>query len=100
MAILCRKVAQVHWFAPFVDLANQREALDRLVLAYLDEFARIPERSIAERWTGYYPKLAGKSELVLTPMPGVTLVNALGGAGMTMSFGLAEEIAAVGAPLS
>ncbi len=78
----------------------QREAIDRLVLAYLEEFARIPERSIAEHWTGYYPKLAGKSELVLTPMPGVTLVNALGGAGMTMSFGLAEEIAAVGAPLS
>ena len=78
----------------------QRESIDRLVLAYLDEFARIPERSIAEHWTGYYPKLAGKSELVLTPMPGVTLVNALGGAGMTMSFGLAEEIAAVGAPLS
>ena len=78
----------------------QREALDRLVLAYLDEFACIPERSIAEHWTGYYPKLAGKSELVLNPMPGVTLVNALGGAGMTLSFGLAEEIAAVGAPLS
>jgi len=77
----------------------QREAIDRLVLAYLDEFARIPERSIAEHWTGYYPKLAGMSELVLNPMPGVTLVNALGGAGMTMSFGLAEEIAAVGAPL-
>ena len=78
----------------------QREALDRLVLAYLDEFACIPERSIAEHWTGYYPKLAGKSELVLTPMPGVTLVNALGGAGMTMSFGLAEEIAAIGVPLN
>jgi len=78
----------------------QREALDRLVLAYLDEFACIPERSIAEHWTGLYPKLAGKSELVLTPMPGVTLVNALGGAGMTMSFGLAEEIAAIGVPLN
>ena len=78
----------------------QREALDRLVLAYLDEFACIPERSIAEHWTGYYPKLAGKSELVLNPMPGVTLVNALGGAGMTMSFGLAEEIAAIGVPLN
>jgi D-hydroxyproline dehydrogenase subunit beta len=78
----------------------QREALDRLVLAYLDEFACIPERSIAEHWTGCYPKLAGKSELVLAPMPGVTLVNALGGAGMTMSFGLAEEIAAIGVPLN
>jgi len=78
----------------------QREALDRLVLAYLDEFACIPERRIAEHWTGHYPKLAGKSELVLTPMPGVTLVNALGGAGMTMSFGLAEEIAAIGVPLN
>ena len=77
----------------------QREDLDRLVLAYLEEFAQLPVRDIQERWTGYYSKIPGRSELFLSPAPGVTLVNALGGAGMTLSFGLAEEIVAVGAPL-
>ena len=70
----------------------QRTRLDDIVLNYLSEFAKIPDMRITERWIGLYPKIPGKSELVLKPMPGVTLVNALSGAGMTLSFGLAEEL--------
>jgi len=70
----------------------QRTSHDEIVLSYLNEFAKIPEMQITERWIGLYPKIPGKSELVLKPMPRVTLVNALSGAGMTLSFGLAEEL--------
>jgi len=47
---------------------------------------------ISERWYGVYPKFQGGLNLVIEPEPGVTVVNGLGGAGMTLSFGLAEEI--------
>jgi hypothetical protein len=55
-------------------------------------FAGIPDARVAERWYGVYAKLPGKAEFLHSPQPGVTIVNAPGGAGMTLSFGLAEEI--------
>jgi FAD dependent oxidoreductase TIGR03364 len=70
------------------------ERLDRLVRDYLDTFAEVPEVAASERWFGLYAKLAGATEFIAHPEPGVTIVNALGGNGMTLSFGLAEEIAA------
>jgi len=69
-----------------------RDCIDQLVLDYLDEFFHCPRLEIAERWHGIYPKSTlGATEVVLRPLPGVFLVNALGGNGMTLSFGLAEE---------
>ncbi|HVN55876.1 MAG TPA: hypothetical protein VMT46_16200 [Anaerolineaceae bacterium] len=68
------------------------ERASELVLAYLDSFARLPERRIVERWHGVYPGLDGQSEIVATPEAGATLVQVTNGLGMTMSFGLAEEI--------
>jgi hypothetical protein len=68
------------------------ERLDALVAKYLDTFAVLPDARVAERWMGVYAKLPGKTEFVHEPEPGVTIVNALSGAGMTLSFGVAEEI--------
>jgi FAD dependent oxidoreductase TIGR03364 len=70
-----------------------RDDVNAAILSYLATFAIAPTLAIAERWHGIYPKLTdGGSEFVATPEPGVTIVNGLGGAGMTLSFGLAEEI--------
>jgi FAD dependent oxidoreductase TIGR03364 len=72
-----------------------REDINDAVLSYLQTFIQAPSLAIAERWHGVYPKMTdGSSELVFSPEPGVTVVNGLGGAGMTLSFGLAEEVLA------
>ncbi|MEJ7644410.1 MAG: TIGR03364 family FAD-dependent oxidoreductase [Chryseolinea sp.] len=68
------------------------EHLNNIILDYLGSFTSIGKLNITERWHGVYPKIQGASNLILTPEPGVTIVTGLGGAGMTMSFGLAEEL--------
>jgi FAD dependent oxidoreductase TIGR03364 len=68
------------------------EAINNLILNYLNTFAQFPDAAIAETWHGVYPKIPGKTEFVLEVEPGVWIVNGLSGAGMTMSFGLAEEV--------
>lgn len=68
------------------------DRLDQWVQRYLETFAMLPENAVQERWFGIYPKLPGSTEFIAHPEPGVTIVNALGGNGMTLSFGLAEEL--------
>lgn len=69
-----------------------REDVNAAIDSYLRSFAVVPSFEIAERWNGVYPKLKGQTEFIAEPEKGVTVVNGLGGAGMTMSFGLAEEV--------
>lgn len=70
-----------------------KNRLNDLVLSYLKTFFRLSLPPVAETWHGIYPKMkTGKTEFVHTVEPGVTIVNGLGGAGMTLSFGLAEEV--------
>lgn len=71
-----------------------REDINAAINSYLRTFAVVPSFEIAERWNGVYPKLKGKTEFIAAPEKGVTVVNGLGGAGMTMSFGLGEEMVA------
>jgi D-hydroxyproline dehydrogenase subunit beta len=69
-----------------------RTYINDLILKYLSTFASFPRMEIAETWNGIYPKLPGKTEFIMQPSPDVTIVNGLGGAGMTLSFGLADEL--------
>jgi FAD dependent oxidoreductase TIGR03364 len=70
-------------------------AINQLILNYLNKMASFMDQTIIETWNGIYPKLTnGETELVLNPEDGVTIINGLGGAGMTLSFGLAEQIIA------
>jgi FAD dependent oxidoreductase TIGR03364 len=69
-----------------------REEIYSAILTYLQTFAHIPDITISERWHGVYAPLPGKSEWIAHPEAGVTIVNGIGGVGMTLSFGLAEEI--------
>ncbi|MGC3945234.1 MAG: TIGR03364 family FAD-dependent oxidoreductase [Chryseolinea sp.] len=67
------------------------EPVTDAILDYLSSFTQFGKLTITERWNGVYPKLPGATELVLQPEPNVTVVTCLSGAGMTLSFGLAEE---------
>lgn len=67
--------------------------INDLILRYLSKFALIPDFKLIQTWHGIYPKRTnGETEFILSPAQGVTIVNGLDGAGMTLSFGLAEEI--------
>lgn len=67
--------------------------LNELVLKYLRSFVKIKDMQIAETWNGIYAKTLNKTEYIHHPSDIVTIINGLGGAGMTLSFGLAEKIA-------
>ncbi len=73
-----------------------RSDVNQLILDYLKTFASFPRMEIAETWNGIYPKLEGRTEFIAEPAEGVTIVNGLGGSGMTLSFGLAEELLGAG----
>lgn len=75
-------------FEPF-----DKQFINQMILKYLKQFAVFKDWSVVETWNGIYPKLTnGESDIFLSPAPGIYILNGLGGAGMTMSFGLAEEI--------
>lgn len=68
------------------------DAIDALIWNYFDAMIEAPSPAPAARWNGVYLKRTdGESALVADPAPGVRIVNALGGAGMTLSMGLADE---------
>ncbi|KAA0989823.1 TIGR03364 family FAD-dependent oxidoreductase [Dyadobacter aurulentus] len=75
-------------FDPF-----DREFINTMILDYLATFARFKSPKIFQTWHGIYPKLTnGKTEIVIKPENGVTIINGLGGNGMTLSFGLCDEV--------
>ncbi|MDX2285562.1 MAG: TIGR03364 family FAD-dependent oxidoreductase [Bacteroidia bacterium] len=85
-------IGDTHEYGPTHD-PFLREELNQYILDYLAGMARMPDAQIAERWYGVYAKSTrGGSEFLAHPLPGVTVVTGVGGAGMTMSFGLAEEL--------
>jgi glycine/D-amino acid oxidase-like deaminating enzyme len=68
------------------------EHVNDVIVDYLRSFVDLGDFKITERWHGIYPKVQGNISLVIEPEPNVTIVNGLGGAGMSLSFGLAEEL--------
>lgn len=67
-----------------------KELIDELILRELRTLIRIPTWSVQARWHGVYAKHPELPIYRDEPMPGVYLRTGTGGAGMTMSFGLAE----------
>jgi FAD dependent oxidoreductase TIGR03364 len=79
-----------HEYGQEVDIFNKAR-LDELILQEAETFLRLPDWSIAERWYGVYALHPERPFFEAEPAPGVRIVTAPGGSGMTLSFGLAEH---------
>lgn len=79
-----------HTLDPF-----DRAEVNRLIMDYLERFMITEDWKLVQSWNGVYPKMTnGQTEVLLNPESGIYILNGLGGAGMTLSFGLAEEFVA------
>lgn len=80
-----------HEYGEDISLFN-KELIDELVLRYLARFLTMPAPEIVSRWHGFYLKHPNQPWFVAQPEEGVVVVTGVGGAGMTLSFGLAERV--------
>lgn len=71
-----------------------KQVVNQLIIDYLKQFASLKNWQLVQSWNGSYAKKTdGSTEFIMQVENGVFIVNGLGGAGMTLSFGLAEEVA-------
>jgi D-hydroxyproline dehydrogenase subunit beta len=83
-------IGDSHEYGDAIGIFDKAE-IERLILDYLGTFLELPAPAIAERWHGTYVKHPDLPYFGVSPEPGIRLVTGLGGAGMTMSFGVAEK---------
>lgn len=68
--------------------------IESLMMNYAKKILDLDGVDIAARWSGVYPKPLDTNRLVAAPAQRVRVITGLGGAGMTLSFALAEEVCA------
>ncbi|MDQ2720993.1 MAG: TIGR03364 family FAD-dependent oxidoreductase [Bacteroidota bacterium] len=74
-------------FTPF-----DEASINNLIINYLKSFAHIDNWHQTQSWHGIYPKMTNSNtDIFLKVEEDVYIINGLGGAGMTLSFGFAEE---------
>jgi FAD dependent oxidoreductase TIGR03364 len=65
--------------------------IDQLIVREAKTFLKLPCWRIAERWHGVYAWHPERPFFEAEPAPGVHIITAPGGSGITLSFGLAEQ---------
>jgi FAD dependent oxidoreductase TIGR03364 len=85
-------IGDSHEYGPVHDPFDRKHIND-LISEYLFTFAKLKDQPLLESWNGVYAKMTnGATEYIFRPEQGVTIINGLGGAGMTLSFGLTEQL--------
>ena len=84
-------IGDSHEYGDAIEPFDKAE-IDEWVLGYLRTFLDARELRIAAHWHGTYVKHPKEPYVTLRPAPGVLAITGVGGAGMTLSFGLAEHI--------
>jgi len=80
-----------HEYGPAIEPFD-KPRIDDLILTYLKTFLTVPDLQIAARWHGIYVKHPTDAYVVARLSPDCLAVTGVGGAGMTLSFGLAEKM--------
>jgi FAD dependent oxidoreductase TIGR03364 len=83
-------IGDSHEYGNDIEPFDKRE-IEELIMGYLASFLDLPGIRITERWNGIYAKNPDGPYSAIRPVPGVTCVTGLGGAGMTLAFGVAED---------
>jgi glycine/D-amino acid oxidase-like deaminating enzyme len=86
-------IGDSHEYGAAIEPFDKTE-VDEYILDYLKTFVDVPGLRIASRWHGTYAKHPKLPYVLVHPLPGVTAITGVGGAGMTLSFGLAEQVVA------
>jgi FAD dependent oxidoreductase TIGR03364 len=68
-----------------------KSEIDELMLRELRKVIQLDDWTISERWHGVYAKHPAKAAFAIQVTDNVHVFTGTGGAGMTMSFGLAEQ---------
>lgn len=85
-------IGDSHEYGLHLDPFDRQEINDK-ILGYLKTFAAFKDWTIESSWHGIYPKMTnGATELIFQADKQVWIINGLGGAGMTLSLGLGEEV--------
>ena len=84
-------IGDSHEYGDAIEPFDKAEIEDR-ILDYLGTFLDVPGLQIASRWHGTYARHPEQPYLVLNPCAGVLAITGVGGAGMTLSFGLAAKV--------
>jgi D-hydroxyproline dehydrogenase subunit beta len=84
-------IGDSHEYGLAVDIFN-KDTIDELILRNARTFLRAPDLTVAERWHGVYAKHPDAAYVSIDAAPRVRIVTAPGGSGMTLSFGLAEQM--------
>jgi FAD dependent oxidoreductase TIGR03364 len=84
-------VGDSHHYGPTPD-PFQPEHVDRVILDELDAVLAVPERRVAERWTGTYASAQDRLMLVDRPDEAVRVVIVTSGTGASTAFAIGEEV--------
>ncbi len=90
----CLTIGDSHIYGRDLDPFREEE-IDNAILDYFHEVFNLPDLKIKQRWNGTYAKLTnGNNHLLQEVEKGVWVFNGPGGAGMTLSFGMADDLIA------